>query len=89
MLAEQPATEAELRALASEAGGWLRVLEGRLAAREERLGELTAAPESSIADMAEELRHVASMRRQLADTRSLLERLDERSRELRGRWVRR
>ena len=89
VLDDAPATEAELRTLASDAGGWLRVLEARLAARERGLRVLSESETSSIAEIADELRTVYVLRREVADTRSLIERLDERARELRGRWVRR
>ena len=88
MLADAPSTEAELRALASDARGWARVLQGRLEARERHLRELVEDPESSIAALADALRSVVSLRHQVSETLWLLAQLDDRSRELRVRWVR-
>lgn len=89
VLAERPATEAELRTLRGEADGWTRVLEARLRAGEVRLSELTDDPASSLAAIAGELREVDPLRRELAETRSLIEQLDTRAREVRSEWLRR
>ena len=87
VLADRPSTEAELRALRAQADGWARVLEGRVSAGERRLREMMADPASSLAEIAGELRHVDPLRRQLADTRVLIDRLDARARDLRSGWV--
>lgn len=87
VLADRPATEAELRAMRVQAEGWTRVLESRLTSRERRLLELDADPASSLADIADELRHVHPLRRELAETRGLIEQLDRRARDLRSAWV--
>jgi hypothetical protein len=87
VLADRPSTEAELRTIRAQAEGWRRVLEGRLGAAERRLGELMRDPASSLAAIAAELREVDPLRRELADTRVLIERLDARAHELRSGWV--
>ena len=87
VLADRPSTEAELRALRAQADGWARVLKGRVSAGERRLREMTADPASSLAEIAGELRHVDPLRRQLVETRVLIDRLDERARDLRSGWV--
>lgn len=87
VLADRPATEAELRALRGQADGWERVLRGRVGARERRLLELTGDPASSLAEIADELRDVEVLRRELAETRVLIDRLDERAHDLRSAWV--
>ena len=89
VLADRPATEAELRTLRGEADGWTRVLEGRLHAGERRLSALTDDPTSSLAAIAGELREVEPIRRELSETRSLIEQLDARAREVRSEWLRR
>lgn len=87
VLADRPSTEAELRTLRAQADGWGRVLEGRLSAGERRLRELMSDPASSLAAIADELRQVDSLRRELAETRALIDRLDEHARDLRSVWV--
>lgn len=87
VLADEPSTEAELRALRAQADGWARVLEGRLRAGERRLGELTTDPASSLAAIAVELRTVDPLGKELAETLELIDRLDERARGLRSGWL--
>lgn len=87
VLADGPSTEAELRALRAQADGWRRVLEGRLGAAERRLRELASDPASSLAAIAGELREVDPLRRELAETRALIDRLDSHARDLRSVWV--
>ena len=87
VVADEPVTEAELRTLSEHAGGWARTLEGQIRTSERRLGQLTADPESSLADIADELRRVETLRPQLAEVRSLLDGLDERAHRLRTAWL--
>lgn len=56
VVAGEPATEAELRALDDEAGGWVRATEAQLHAAEQRLTELNADPASPLAEIADEVR---------------------------------
>jgi hypothetical protein len=89
MLAEQPATEAELRSLSDRAATLERRLARGVDAIESRLGELSATPDSSLAETAALLRRVDTVRVSLERVRALLDNLDERSRVLRTRWLRR
>ena len=87
VLDERPVTEAELRALAEDADGWERSLRAQVEASERRLELLVADPESSLADLARELRRVVLLHPALTDARELLERLETRARELRTAWL--
>jgi hypothetical protein len=87
VLADRPATEAELRALTEQAGGWARTLEGQVRAGEGRLAGLAGDPGSSLSEIATELRRLDPLRRDLAETRSLIAQLEQRARELRSSWL--
>src|SRR5512146_1600209 len=87
VLDERPVTEAELRALAEDADGWERSLRAQVEASERQLEALVADPESSLADLARELRRVVLLHPALSDARELLERLETRARELRTAWL--
>lgn len=82
------ATEGELRLLAEQGQGLARALTAAIAASEARLGELYAAPEATVAEMAAELRRVESLRDELDDLQADLAALDKRARALRGAWMR-
>jgi hypothetical protein len=73
------ATEAELRALDDEAGGWLRATDAQLRAAEDRLTKLNADPAAPLAEIATEVRR--------AEARRLIEGLEHRTRELRTAWL--
>ncbi|HEV8180207.1 MAG TPA: hypothetical protein VGP54_07900 [Gaiellaceae bacterium] len=83
----QVASESELRALADQAGGWVRATDAQLRAAEGRLAELNADPESPLAEIATEVRRVESLSRELAEARRLIEGLEGRTRELRTAWL--
>jgi predicted RNase H-like nuclease (RuvC/YqgF family) len=87
IVAGEAATEAELRALDDEAGGWLRATEAQLHAGEQRLTELNADPASSLAEIASEVRRVEALSRELQEARRLMEGLERRTRELRTGWL--
>ena len=87
VVAGEVATEAELRALDDEAGGWLRATEGYLHAAEERLTKLNADPATPLADIAAEVRRVESLSHELDEARVLIEGLERRTRELRTAWL--
>jgi len=72
VLAGEVATEAELRALDDEAGGWLRATEAQLRAAEERLTTLNADP---------------ALARERDEACRLIEGLEQRTRELRTAWL--
>jgi predicted RNase H-like nuclease (RuvC/YqgF family) len=87
VVAGEAATEAELRALDDEAGGWLRATEAQLHAAEQRLTELNADPASPLAEIASEVRRVEGLSRELQEARRLIEGLERRTRELRTAWL--
>ena len=87
IVAGEAATESELRDLADGAGGWQRAVAAQLRAAEARLAALNADPASPLAEIASELRRVETLTRELEEARSLLGRLDERTRELRTAWL--
>jgi predicted RNase H-like nuclease (RuvC/YqgF family) len=81
------ATEAELRELDDEAGGWVRATGAQLRAAENRLTELNADPAAPLAEIADEVRRVESLSRELQEARRLIEGLERRTRELRTAWL--
>jgi predicted RNase H-like nuclease (RuvC/YqgF family) len=87
VVAGEVATEAELRALDDEAGGWVRATEAQQLAGEERLAELNADPASPLAEIAAEVRRVEALSRELQEARRLIEGLERRTRELRTAWL--
>jgi predicted RNase H-like nuclease (RuvC/YqgF family) len=76
-------TEAELRAVIEEADGWARSLRAQVEASERRLERLGADPESSLTELAQELRRVELLLPALREARTLLTRLEERARQVR------
>ena len=84
VLAEQPATEAELRMLSERLIAWGRLLQGQLRASERRLEQLTADPASELGEIGAELHRVGALGPQLGEVRSLLVELDNRARVLRS-----
>jgi chromosome segregation ATPase len=87
VVAGEVATEAELRALDDEAGGWLRATAAQLHAAELRLTELNADPASRLAEIADEMRRVDALSRELQEARRLRDGLERRTRELRTAWL--
>lgn len=87
VVAGEAATEAELRALDDEAGGWLRATEAQLHAAELRLTELNADPASPLAEIASEVRRVDALSREAQQARRLIDGLERRTRELRTAWL--
>ena len=87
VVAGEVATEAELRALDDEAGGWLRATEGQLHAAEDRLTRLNADPAAPLAEIAAEVRRVDSLTRERDEARGLIDGLERRTRELRTAWL--
>ena len=80
-------TEAELRKLADEGRACSLILEARLLRSERRLAELAADQESSLAEIATEVRTSNEVRPELDDLRALLAELDARAREFRASWL--
>jgi len=87
VVAGQVATEAELRALDDEAGGWVRTTETQLRAVELRLTALNADPASSLAEIAADVRRADALSRELQEARRLIKGLERRTRELRTGWL--
>jgi len=87
VVAGEVATEAELRTLDDEAGGWLRSTEAQLHAAEERLTKLNAAPAAPLAEIAAEVRRVEALSRERDEARRLGKGLERRTRELRTAWL--
>jgi hypothetical protein len=87
VLDRQPVTEADLRKLAEEGRACALILGAQLARGEERLGELSSDPSSSLSEIAATLREVNELRPDLEELGDLLGELDGRARELRGAWL--
>ena len=87
VVAGEAATEAELRALDEEAGGWVRATEAQLHSSEHRLTELNADPASPLAEIADEVRRAEALSRELQEARRLIGGLEQRTRELRTAWL--
>jgi hypothetical protein len=80
-------TEADLRELTDEADSWVRLLRAQVRSSERRLRALNADPSSPIAEIADELRRLETLRPRLREARDLSRRLDDRARELRTAWL--
>jgi chromosome segregation ATPase len=87
VVAGEVATESELRALAEEAGGWVRATEAQLHAAEGRLTKLNADPASPLTAIAAEVRRVEALSRELEEAHGLIDGLENRTRELRTAWL--
>jgi chromosome segregation ATPase len=83
----EAATEAELRALDEDAGGWVRATEAQLHSSEQRLTELNADSASPLAEIADEVRRAEALSRELQEARRLIDGLERRTRELRTAWL--
>jgi chromosome segregation ATPase len=83
----RPATEAELRKLFEEGRACALILDRQIEKGEQKLGELTSDPESSIAELAAAFRRVNELRPSLAELDKLLAELDARAREFRASWL--
>jgi hypothetical protein len=87
VVAGEVATEAELRALDDEAGGWLRATDAQLHAAEERLTALNGDPAAPLAEIAAEVRRAEALARERDEACRLIEGLERRTRELRTAWL--
>lgn len=87
VLANQPVTETELRALIEQADGLVRTLGAHMTGSENRLSALTDDPDSSLTEIAAELHRVDGLRPRLEEARKLLAELETRARELRTSWL--
>lgn len=87
VLADRPPTESQLRTLGEEAEAWARALEAQIRASERRIRELASDPESTLTEIAAELRRVETLRPELIEITALRDELDHRARELRTQWL--
>jgi hypothetical protein len=87
VLERHPVTEAELRKVLDEGRVCALLVRGRLERGEQRLSELTADPESPLAELASALRVVNDLRPRLAELESTLAELRERAPEYRRSWL--
>ncbi|HEY2310799.1 MAG TPA: hypothetical protein VGH46_06755 [Gaiellaceae bacterium] len=87
VVAGEVVTEAELRALDDEAGGWLRATEAQLHAAEDRLTRLNADPATPLAEIAAEVRRAESLARERDEALCLIDGLEQRTREVRTAWL--
>ncbi|MGE5273702.1 MAG: hypothetical protein ACM3QU_08060 [Verrucomicrobiota bacterium] len=87
ILARGDTTEAELRDLTEETRDLVRGLRAQVRASEQRIRMLNRDPASPIAEIADELRRVETLRPKLREARELAARLDGRARELRTAWL--
>jgi hypothetical protein len=87
VLADEPVTESELRALSEHADGWVRALRGQVDASERRLDELAGDPDTPLTELAAELRRIDALLPALAEAQALVAALEARARTLRSAWV--
>lgn len=87
VLDDRPATEAELRSLSEQADAWARTVNGQIESSERRILRLNQNPNSSLAQIAAELRRVEQLRPQLHEVRRLQADLEERARQVRTEWL--
>jgi predicted nucleic acid-binding Zn-ribbon protein len=87
VLADRPATEAELRTLSEQADAWARTVSGQIESSERRIRRLNENPGSSLAQIASELRRVEQLRPQLNEVRALHAELEQRARQVRTAWL--
>lgn len=87
VLAEQPATESELRILSDQAAALARALKGQVAGSERRLSALTREAGSSLAEAAAELRRLETLTPALKEIEGLRVELEQRARQLRTDWL--
>lgn len=80
-------TESELREAIASADGWARVLRAQIRASERRLRRLTADSTSGVAEIADELRRLETLKPQLEETEALAAELETTARELRTAWL--
>jgi chromosome segregation ATPase len=87
VLDRRTVTESVLRKLSEEGAACALILEARLARGERRLEELSADPESSLAEIAVAMRTINELRPDLDELHALLEGLQAHARELRASWL--
>jgi hypothetical protein len=83
----EPATEAELRKLFTDAEAGLRLLRGRVRRSDELLADWGEGPAASLTEYAAELQRRRRLGEELIELEDLLDRLQTRARELRASWL--
>jgi uncharacterized coiled-coil DUF342 family protein len=87
VIGDRTVTEATLRKLTEEGTACARILDARLERHERRLAELSADPESSLAEIAGTMRAVNELRPDVEELHDLLVQLGAHARELRASWL--
>jgi hypothetical protein len=87
VLEDDPVTEADLRKLFDEGHAFSLILRGFLEESERELGELSADPTSSLADIAAAFRRVNELRPDLDELQALLAQVEAHAREFRAGWL--
>lgn len=87
VLADEPVTETELRAICEQVDAWVLTLRGQLDGAESRLDALIGDPTASLGELADELRRVDSLLPALAEARTLHARLEAQARRIRSAWL--
>ena len=87
VIADHTVTEATLRKLTEQGRACALILDARLERLERRLTELSADPQSLLADIAATMRAVNELRPDLEELHALLDDLDAYARKLRSGWL--
>ena len=87
VLDRRTVTESVLRKLSEEGEACARILDARLDRSERRLAELSSDPESSLAEIADEMRAINELRPDLEELHELLAALATHAHELRASWL--
>ena len=87
VVAGEVVSEAELRALDDEAGGWLRATEAHLHSAEDRLTRLNSDPATPLAAIAAEVRRAEALSRERDEALHLIGGLEQRTREVQTAWL--
>ena len=87
VIADHTVTEATLRKLTEQGRACALILDARLERLERRLGELSADPQSLLADIAATMREVNELRPDLEELHGLLDDLEAHARKLRSGWL--
>ena len=87
VLDRRTVTESVLRKLSEEGAACVLILEASLERSERRLTELSSDPESSLAEIADEMRGINELRPDVEELHALLHDLEAHAHELRASWL--
>ena len=87
VVAGEVVSDAELRTLDDEAGGWLRSTEAQLHSAENRLIAMNADPATPLAEIASEVRRAEALSRERDEALRLIGGLEQRTREVQTAWL--